>query len=241
MVISCLHTLDRTRQQTWLQEVPHVIFVGVPTLATQVEFSDHTRLCKLRCNDDYDSLPTKVWLALRFMKDTYDPEYLFKVDDDVILRPALLSQYLEDLKHYEYAGNVAQYPFATYCGGPLYYLSRKAIACLYSDMIISLSTLEDLTVGYSLAEHSIYPTSYKLLANSTSEEFESNPSILALHDDARKYFKNRSKQYEVAVATIPPNQALTEHKHAYAKKIQQERAAFDARTRQLKSKFSLIL
>jgi hypothetical protein len=236
-----MHTLDRTKQQTWLQQVPHVIFVGIPTLATEVDFSEHTRLCKLRCKDDYDSLPTKVWLALRFMKDTFDPEYLFKVDDDVILRPALLPKYVRELQPYDYAGNVCTHiRFAAFCGGPLYYLSRKAIECLYFYMQYSFSTIEDLNVGYSLAEHGIYPTAFKLFAHPTAEEFEENPDLLALHDNERKYFKNRSKQYEV-VPVIPAKGNPQQHKHEYAEKIKKERAAFDARTRQLKSKFSLIV
>ena len=236
MVISCNNTLWRTKQQRWLKYVDHIIVVGDPTLATKWQYNPETRVCRLQCKDDYLSLPSKVKLGFQFVSHTFDPPFLFKVDDDVMLRPDKIPT-LE----YDYAGMLSSNTIAYYCGGPLYYLSKKALTIL-KDMDPYYSTAEDVTVGYTLLQHGIYPTYIELYTNDVDKFNQGNS--LALHDVKRVFFlMNGTTSYSPQIPVPEPREIVSPNnaRVQYNLALQQQRTEFNTRIQSLQKRYHLIL
>jgi len=154
------------QQETWLKELPglqnkliyyHVI--GDPKLETEPGylFDEDQRILWLRVDDDYNSLPKKVINAYSAVSKVYDFKYIFKTDDDQILRPVkffdtlitvLNSRHTDISKRIHYGGHVinVKEPYKSeyyrlhpelpqdlivqktqYCSGRFYLLSNMAV------------------------------------------------------------------------------------------------------------------
>jgi len=82
------------QKETWLKELPelknkliyyHVI--GNPELEEEYLFDEDERILWLRVDDGYNSLPKKVIYAYSAISKVYCFKYIFKTDDDQIVRP----------------------------------------------------------------------------------------------------------------------------------------------------------
>lgn len=168
LIFNCVkYRYKAVRQQnTWLQELPglqnkliyyHVI--GDPKLESETGylFDEDQRILWLRVDDDYNSLPKKVINAYSAVSKVYNFKYIFKTDDDQILRPVkffdtlitvLNSRHTDISKRIHYGGHVinVKEPYKSeyyrlhpelpqdlivqktqYCSGRFYLLSHMAV------------------------------------------------------------------------------------------------------------------
>ena len=117
MVISC--EANRHKQefirQTWLNDlkaanIEYVFIEGNPSLEHSVHLGDRIFV---NCPDTYEYLSHKVYKAIKAVRETYNPEFVLKTDDDCIYN---IQKILEiDLHSYEYIGsNIISGERATY-------------------------------------------------------------------------------------------------------------------------------
>jgi len=153
MLMICSHKRSTTLPKLkWIQTIPFefVILHGDPDLDTEVSYDPVTHIATLRCPDDYKGLPHKIRAGFRFVHSNFNPEYVFKIDDDVIVNMDALARTVLTLRFADYAGVVTCTSNRTnYCGGPLYYVSRTSLEKL-QDMDPTVSDAEDICVGTCL-------------------------------------------------------------------------------------------
>jgi hypothetical protein len=183
-IISCQKYLGRRLRQDLSNTVfEYRYFVGDPNLTTPVIKGD---IVYLPCEDNYESLPNKVKLMIKWVSENFpDAEYLFKTDDDIRFDFDRLS----DTFHYiyankiDYAGNYVQtvpsisnYHMGksesnigsikiepmTYCSGGGYFLSKKSVNHILSNLDVEGNIFEDFTIGKILNDGGISPTPIKL-------------------------------------------------------------------------------
>jgi hypothetical protein len=145
-VVTCIGNNLRIEAQrkTWVPQVEGAdvrFFVGDSSLTTQADVY-------LPVGDGYFDLPNKVKAIFKWGLDQgYD--YIFKVDDDVYLRPErLLSCGFENNNYY----GVCQ-PKNSYASGFIYCLSSKAARLVVESQIEDWA--EDRMVGVTLSQHGI--------------------------------------------------------------------------------------
>ncbi len=209
MIISCKktsHRIDKIKT-TWLPHVsiPHVILQGNPSLTHPYHFDETSRILTLRCEDNYDELPHKVCCGLRAVNELFQPEFVVKVDDDVVIHYERFNAYLTQT-HGEYEGNVntasgfSSFGIASfekeknktpvyilptlYCTGPIYFLGKRSIYNLILYMDPENMKFEDVNVGATLFRCGIGGTNITLYTNSFNEFLSS--SIPAWHDKHRE-------------------------------------------------------
>lgn len=129
----------------------------------------------LNVKDDYDHLNYKTLLLFQTFHIAF-PEMkgLFKCDDDVILNLNDVNKSISRISDIDYAGrNIIRdndvlwrekngqdaYPTyqCNYCGGPFYFLSKKAIEYFIAKEV-KMIYYEDMMVGYHLNQYNIYPS-----------------------------------------------------------------------------------
>ena len=157
MIIS-YHGSKRVPQLAWIRDIPpeidYVVLRGNPELTEEYVYNQETHACTLRCQDNYDGLPQKIKAGLQFVYTYFNPSYVFKIDDDVVVNiPRLLAfSHTDD----DYVGRVTSNRCdsvnvsLTYCAGPIYYLSHYALAHI-KDMDAQAFTSEDINVGWHAA------------------------------------------------------------------------------------------
>lgn len=146
----------RIAKLNWIKDLPkydidYVIVTGDPTLTEPLyDQTDHTVI--LPCPDDYNGLPYKTKAAFQFVETTFQPSFVFKIDDDIFMDPEKLIQcYKTELSQCDYAGYVIYNTGQIYCGGPLYFVSEKAISVINKTINPTLwQCWEDLCVGECL-------------------------------------------------------------------------------------------
>ena len=126
----------------------------------------------LNVNDDYDHLCDKTLLLFQTISHLFPSiKGIFKCDDDVIINLLYINTILKiiETKNIDYCGKSivltkeydtkfpTEHPTeeCTYCGGPLYYLSKKAVD--YFNTEVKNIYYEDIMVGYHLNKFNIYP------------------------------------------------------------------------------------
>lgn len=129
----------------------------------------------LNLKDDYDHLNSKTLLLFQTLNIEF-PEMkgMFKCDDDVILNLKDVNNIISRIADIDYAGktiireddaswqqkngedNHETYP-CKYCGGPLYFLSKKAIEYFNTEEV-KMIYYEDMMVGYHLNQYNIFPS-----------------------------------------------------------------------------------
>lgn len=163
LITNCKKYKDKSNIQklTWLRKLPSFIkfyhIIGNPALESEYIFDDSTNVLFVKTPDDYVSLPNKMISAYNAVFQTYDFKYIFKTDDDQMIKdPNWFFQKLintitvasdnTNIRHY--GGNVVNITDDTisgynklhqelppnipvlktkYCSGRFYFLSRAAI------------------------------------------------------------------------------------------------------------------
>ncbi len=186
MLVSChkyLHKVIRSRR-IWLDScgIPFVILVGNPLLEEEYVYNSGNKILTLRCKDDYEHLPSKVFLGVKALHALFRPSGILKIDDDVLVRVKKLQTFAELPNKPSYVGTVSSmtgYMSAyhkgkcmnetvdkqrfyvpqnvKYCLGAMYYIDSVAIQCLINNMNPTAHIYEDVLVGTVLNSCNIYP------------------------------------------------------------------------------------
>lgn len=192
MITSC-YSSNRVPLLTWIKDIPptmnYVILRGDMNLQSDYSYNSESHECILRCPDTYLGLPYKIKAGLQFVYKQFKPSFVVKIDDDVLVNVPKLIQYIESTQD-EYAG-IVTYNYcpgknlkSVYCGGPVYYLSSRALTCL-QDMDADFSPSEDTNVGAHLIEKCNLPVhNIHLYTN----QFDKKDSYIAYHDHERVVF-----------------------------------------------------
>ncbi len=171
-----------------------IIIYGDPLL--NEEYIKKNHILTLKCGDSYDDLTDKTFKMLEVCNILY-PELigLFKCDDDIILNVNRFNVFLRRLinfQHYDYVGVVTftynekgtkEYNtlHAQYCGGPLYYLSKKSINTLLENPITK-GYYEDNCIGYNLNKNNIFPLNFPIYSNNYNK-FIKDKNVLSFHNN----------------------------------------------------------
>ncbi len=192
MITSC-YSSNRVPLLTWIKDIPptmdYVILRGDMNIQNEFIYNSDSHECILRCPDTYNGLPHKIKAGLQFVYKQFNPSFVVKIDDDVIVNIPKLIQYIES-KRDDYAG-VVTYNYcpsknlkSVYCGGPVYYLSSRALTCL-QDMDATFSSSEDTNIGAHLIEKCNLPVHNIHLY---TDDFDQKDSYIAYHDHKRIVF-----------------------------------------------------
>jgi hypothetical protein len=125
----------------------------------------------LNVKDDYDHLADKTLLLMQTITQfAPDLKGIFKCDDDIVINMNHLNAFIVQnnadyvgkyvLKNKEIILNCLseQYvPECIYCGGPLYFLTRKAVDCFVPPNKVVHNYYEDVMVGNHLNTNGIFP------------------------------------------------------------------------------------
>lgn len=156
-------------------------FVGEPEMPVDYKVDEKDRTVYLRTPDNYESLPQKVSLAMKFAAEHFYDEIdgLFKTDDDIVLDLDRLKSCIDDNKKHGYFGiasHVDEYlsdyhfgkceseeinsikqsvPTCDYCSGGGYYLEKSLLKHVYENEANTI--FEDVSVGITLNKNGILP------------------------------------------------------------------------------------
>ena len=171
-------------------------FIGDPSLSESEYREDKdSNIVYLPCPDNYESLPKKVYCMLEWITKNYpETEYICKMDDDVkinLYKFIMYSKFVA-IKNFDYAGlkksikggkskwhfgktedqnlsnQIIDMPKCRYCGGPVYYLSRKAINIILEDFWkpeTKTTIYEDQSIGHCLNRRGIEPEHITIRSN----------------------------------------------------------------------------
>ena len=210
MIISC-YSSNRVPLLNWIKDLPptvdYVILRGDMKLHDDFVYNSESHECILRCRDTYLGLPHKIKAGLQFVYKQFNPSFVVKIDDDVLVNIPKLLEYTQST-HDHYAGNVI-YNYnpdeglsTVYCGGPIYYLSSNAVACL-QDMDSTVFSAEDACVGKHLIENCKLPVHNIRLY---IDDFHQKNNFIAYHDCERTIFGTEISTHTPAYTiTVPPS------------------------------------
>ena len=181
LIMNCVKYRHKAEEQLngWLKNVPSELLyfhvLGNPDLSSAFEFDWTNKILWVKCKDDYNSLPHKVITAYEAIDETFDYKYIFKTDDDQMLKtesffPTIMK--LLETKAVDYGGSIVDVPFShiskyflyhpelprnlvvqktKYCNGRFYLLSKDAVQdLLLKKDIIQKEYLEDYAIGFHL-------------------------------------------------------------------------------------------
>jgi len=211
MIISC-YSSNRVPLLTWIKDIPptldYVVLRGDPKLQGEFVYKSESHECILRCPDTYLGLPHKIKAGLQFVYKQFNPSFVVKIDDDVLLNIPKLLEYTQSTQDH-YAGKVT-YNYSpregistVYCGGPMYYLSSKAVSCL-QDMDSNAFLAEDACVGKHLIEKCKLPVHNVHLY---TDDFHQKNNFIAYHDWERTGFGTETSTHTPAytITARPPD------------------------------------
>jgi len=178
----CSHRNSKTISKLqWIKKIkcPYVILNGNPDQEEEFIYDEETHVVTLKCPDDYIGLPHKIKSGFRFVKNRFDPDFVFKIDDDMFVDLDKLFETLKSLDS-DYAGTICYKNRVLYFAGPLYYVSHKSINIL-QDMDVSYSDAEDISVGnclkYTIRKHFPFYT----------DDISEGSTAIAYHDHKRQF------------------------------------------------------
>jgi hypothetical protein len=183
LIMNCIKYRYKAEEQTegWLKKIPkdlayfHVL--GDPDSKVPFYFDYEGRILWVKTKDDYNSLPHKVIAAYEAVQKTFDYKYIFKTDDDQVLKtdaffPMIMNLTSTMLPKVHYGGYIVNVPFThvskyylihpelpddiviekiKYCNGRFYLLSNEAVSNLLSKKdVIQKQYLEDYAIGFYL-------------------------------------------------------------------------------------------
>ena len=130
----------------------------------------------LNVKDDYDHLNEKTLLLIKTINLIFPAiKGMFKCDDDVIVNIGHINNMILNNENIDYCGKKIvrtkeynewskingfdKYPTyeCIHCGGPFYFLSKKAIDCFHETYDVKIIYYEDMMVGYHLNQFNIFP------------------------------------------------------------------------------------
>lgn len=175
IILSCEKYKDKKLSQDTTRLGDHMYFIGNPQLSSPMIEGD---VVYLPCPDNYESLPIKTLMAVKWAFENKDFDLLIKTDDDVyfldgfdkIVNEASVHDYSGFLRSGGYMSNwhfgkcdnqelnnlPHSVPEVVYCDGPLYFLSKKSVTCLVNHGIRSdFCMYEDAEVGELLRRSGI--------------------------------------------------------------------------------------
>jgi len=186
------------QKKTWLKEIDLMYFhvIGDESMEKEFDFDFIENILKVKCPDDYISLPQKSYMALKAIHKKFNYKFVFKTDDDQNLtNPKFLNVVMNILNTKEdihYGGKIINVPKSylsqyhkihpelpefipihqtKYCTGRFYFLSQDAILYLLKQQCnIYKEYLEDYAIGFHL--HSQYKINILLL--DTEKYFKDN-------------------------------------------------------------------
>lgn len=190
LLCSCVKNTYRWKkiQSEWLSNscINYAFVTGIPTLANEYEWDPMSHVLRVRCEDNYEGLSFKIHIGVRAIKELFNPDGILKIDDDVRIDVQLLHDFLKGATH-DYYGKInhftgwsdhAAHKFknggAVYipvqsAGGPVYFISKKAIDVLTKYMKPETMRYEDVCVAMTLHTHGILPVSVPCIYTDTNE------------------------------------------------------------------------
>lgn len=102
-------------------------YIGDPNLKTEYSFDEMKNLLKIKCQDDYLSLPTKIYLMLKYVNEKFNIKGVFCTDDDIIINLDKLYKRIVENSSKNYWGKIVIFN----SGGDLYsnWLKTKRDIC----------------------------------------------------------------------------------------------------------------
>jgi Galactosyltransferase len=175
LLCTCGKNADRWEkiQSEWLSVsgIEYAFVVGNPTLANEYEWDSSSRVLRVRCEDDYEGLSFKIHCGIRAIKELFNPDGILKIDDDVWVDLDLLHAFLKNVEH-DYYGKINYFTVfipVQSVGGPVYFISRRAIDILSTYMKPETMRYEDVCVAMTLHAHGILPVSVPHMYTDTNE------------------------------------------------------------------------
>jgi hypothetical protein len=161
-----------------------LIMYGDKSIQNEYEVKDKYLI--LNVEDDYDNLHLKTMKLIKAINSLY-PKIIgcFKCDDDIVINMEVLIYFVKTFNFsnkFDYCGYACikketnnnnihliekgirkeniKTPTTSYCSGPLYYLSNKAINYVSQTDFETVKHIfyEDMMVGYILNKYQIFPT-----------------------------------------------------------------------------------
>ena len=164
------------------------IFISAnPEQKEEFIYDNLKKIVYVKCYDNYDYLPTKVFLGIKYIINNFiNLHGIFKLDDSSIISQLNFLDIIYLNKHIDYFGSIIQdnrnttqyilrkerlkkfqfpekyrgikYPNSYFCYGCGYYISIKSCNIILSNFkIIQNNVLEDTTIGYILNLNNIFP------------------------------------------------------------------------------------
>ncbi len=187
-ILSCEKYEDRRKIQN-IKNCPfeYKYFIGKGNQNSQNE-----NVIILDCEDNYESLPIKVKKMFEWvLNNRPQVEYIFKTDDDITFNFEKLKEqfitihkenkdycgYVINLNHSKSSYHIGRcdnkelnQPIemlpAIYCAGGGYFLSKKSLKIVVSEIEKYQNIFEDYSVGKTLNKNNIYPYDINLFKNS---------------------------------------------------------------------------
>lgn len=181
LIMNCEKYRDKALKQksTWLPQLPSFLIyyhvLGAPLLTNDFVFDDEQHILYVKAEDDYNSLPKKVIKAYEAVKSRFQFKYIFKTDDDqmvkkpqvfetfknvILQKEAHYGGYIIDVKQPHYSEYNRIHPElpnrlpilpTRYCSGRFYFLSHEAVDDLIGKKaLIKNEYLEDYAIGFHL-------------------------------------------------------------------------------------------
>jgi hypothetical protein len=183
MILNCERYRYKAEYQkkTWLStlDIFYLHILGKEDLENEYQLELSSNTLYVKCKDDYISLASKTYYALKAINDLFEYKHIFKTDDDQDLTKPILFTTLKNLflkKELHYGGKIITitqpyyseyykihpelpkdipiYP-TKYCNGRFYFLSKEAVQYLLKQKYYIIKEyMEDYAIGFHL--HSEY-------------------------------------------------------------------------------------
>jgi hypothetical protein len=183
LIMNCEKYRDKAEKQNqdWLKNIPSFLkYFHVIGGSKEERLDEENNILYLNVDDDYISLPKKVIAAYNAINTRYDYSYIFKTDDDQMLKKPTFFDVLKSILERKNEKGIIHYggfiidvkqPYLSkyhlihpelpeylpvyqtkYCNGRFYFLSKESIEYLISfkKMMISREYLEDYAIGFHL-------------------------------------------------------------------------------------------
>jgi hypothetical protein len=184
LILNCYKYREKAllQKNTWIANLPsNIIYfhvIGNPDLNKNFVYDNENRILFVRCNDDYNSLPKKIFEALMAIYNTYHFKHIFKTDDDQdLINPTFFNTLISVLHnkvpkihyggkiiniqrthiseyykiHPELPRNIIIKP-TKYCNGRFYFLSSESVMNLSNKKNnIYKEYFEDYAIGINLS------------------------------------------------------------------------------------------
>jgi Galactosyltransferase len=184
MIVIISHHKSKTLSKLlWIHKIPcqYVIIKANPELDKEYDYDEINHTCIVKAPDDYIGLPYKIQKAFQFVYTKFNPDFVFKIDDDMFVD---IDKLLSLKMTRDYEGVISFCKGFVYSGGPLYYISKRSLELL-QNMEIDLNG-EDVSVGKTLTKNGIIMKYTQLYTDHISNNTR---HAIAYHDNSRTFLK----------------------------------------------------